>query len=166
MEKLGSSLKAGQQRSTELLDFVEKWMQLPAETRKDLSHHGAIRSQSEWHPRPWRDELLGDTFDPGNFVYGLALHFLVPQLRNRKKYDWNEETLGDIIESVLAVGLGGHAIGICPGCTYEQVTSIALLLEQASRDLYSVICFFPLHYTIDKLKELGHLAHKQLRSPS
>ena len=90
-------------------------------------------------------------------------HFLVPQLREKC---WSEETLGDIAESVLAVGLGGHARGISTWCSHERVTSIALLIEETSRDLYSVLCFFPLHNTVDKVKELGHRAHRQLHPPS
>ena len=161
VEGLGRKLKAAQARSEETFAFVQEWMELPAATRKALSHHRAIRAQAEWHPCAWVDPLLGDTFDPGNFVYGFTLRFLMPQLREASA--WNDETLGDVAESVLAVGLGGHGQSLHLPSTDEQIKKMALLFEDTSRDMFGVFCFFPSHDTPQKMKELGYAAHQQVR---
>jgi hypothetical protein len=152
--EMDEKLQAGHKRSVELYNFVQEWMTLSHQTRKDLSHEGAIRCTAEWHPQSWHYEKLGWTFDPGNWVYGTVMRFLIPRLQRHNW--WNDETLGDIVESILAVGLVGHPN---PSTLDQGLTKeIALLMEDLSRAVYSVVCFFPCHNNMQKLMDLGSLA--------
>ena len=66
--ELGGVLKRCQKRSVTFFAAMHFWMELPAETRKSASHHGAIRATRPWHPSHFVSERLGATFDPGNYV--------------------------------------------------------------------------------------------------
>ena len=69
--------------------FISDWMErLPRRVRKELSYHGCLEHDD------------GVSFDPGNWVYYLAMKFLLPELLDTQ--DWNDEKVGDIWESLLA----------------------------------------------------------------
>jgi hypothetical protein len=77
--------------------FISDWLQrLPRHVRQELSHRGSL------------DKTYGRSYDPGNWVYYLAMKFLVPELLDYEA--WNNETVGDIWESLLgATEDGGFA---------------------------------------------------------
>jgi len=95
--------------------FLQAWMNgLSYSQRKSFSHYGAIRRRSATDPvgrttvmrtttiaTHERDFILNETnyFDPGNRVYSFAFRLLWDDLQ--KEHGWNEETMGDIIESIL-----------------------------------------------------------------
>jgi hypothetical protein len=68
--------------------FISDWMKrLPRRVRKGLSHRGCL-------------DIHGGSYDPGNWIYYLAMKFLLPELLEYE--DWNNQTVGDIWESLLA----------------------------------------------------------------
>ena len=77
-------------------------MQLPAAYRKALSHEGACRSTSTFHPIHGYDDHIGNYFDPGNRVYAMTLRAVCPEL---VQVGYNAEELGDICEAWLACGM-------------------------------------------------------------
>ena len=82
-----------------LEDFIETWMGMPAGVRKALSHFGAIRVRSNGR-YDYTCEHTGDQFfDPTNWLYMMGFNLFFPRLAT--SYNWNAETKGDIIESVL-----------------------------------------------------------------
>jgi hypothetical protein len=67
--------------------FISDWMaRLPKYVRKELSYQGFL-------------DIYGGTFDPGNWIYYLAMKFILPDLLDYEK--WNNSTVGDIWESLL-----------------------------------------------------------------
>ena len=85
-----------------LRGFVQEWMSQPHWYRKTLSYEGAIRCWHSEHQPCGFDKALGEYFDPGNRVYACALTTLCPSV---KEFGYNDETMGDICEGLLAVGM-------------------------------------------------------------
>jgi hypothetical protein len=87
--------------ATNVEKFVKMWMEeLPRKTRKDYSYNGAIRCRVKADPRHYRCSDTGTQyFDPGNWLYAIALSALVPVCC--KQEQWNIETKGDIFEAVM-----------------------------------------------------------------
>ena len=70
-------------------------------------------------------------FDPGNYIYALVFNMLFPQLVD--KYDWNQETKGDIFESYLG-------LAYCKRFSqYEEDKAWMLQIVKLSRWLDEVI---------------------------
>ncbi len=68
--------------------FISDWMaRLPKYVRKELSYQGFL-------------DIYGGTCEPGNWIYYLAMKFLLPELLDYET--WSDETVGDIWESLLA----------------------------------------------------------------
>ena len=101
----------------EWIPLFDKYMEMDHATRKHLSYSGAIRLRDEDKPLASRadHEATGKDpssswadhyFDPGNFVYGLAMRMMWPQFVKPKSSDYkqyNDRTLGDIIEGILGL---------------------------------------------------------------
>ena len=85
-----------------LIGFVQEWMSQSKGYRKNLSYEGAIRCWHSEHQPCGFDRTLGEYFDPGNRVYACALTALCPSV---KELGYNDETMGDICEAWLAVGM-------------------------------------------------------------
>jgi hypothetical protein len=69
-------------------EFISDWMQrLLRRVCKELSHRGCLN-------------IDGGKYDPGNWIYYLGRKFLLPELLACE--NWNNETVGDIWESLLA----------------------------------------------------------------
>ena len=80
-------------------DFVMLWMSLPRNERKNLSYNGAVESRvGDPCHYTCPDELVR-YFDPGNYIYSAALSIMAPHLETEK--NWNAETRGDILESIM-----------------------------------------------------------------
>ena len=120
--------------------LIWNWMHgLSADYRKGASHLGAVRCFDETHHPPHGTcPVLGDYFDPGNWVYATILILLVPGIVNTT---WSYATLGDIIEGMLATGMR-------PSSGTDSRT-IALYLEYLSGLLYTIVCWFPQVRTAD-----------------
>ena len=74
--------------------FVVHWMeQLSHYDRKALSYRGCLR----WLTPP----EMKPEYDPGNAIYTRALRLIMNNDGIFLSYNWNEETCGDIIESIL-----------------------------------------------------------------
>ena len=115
--------------------WIWDWMHgLSARYRKQASHFGAVRCFDETHyPPDERFRVLGkECFDPGNWVYTMVLILLVPTITNK---NWTEETMGDIVEAMLATGMRP--------CSGPAARAVALWLEKASGLLYTIVCWFP-----------------------
>ena len=81
-------------------DFVCEWMmRLIKRERKLWSYDGAVQSRlgdpTHYHC-PFTSE---NYFDPGNWIYDLALTIMCPALM--AQVNWNAETKGDICESIM-----------------------------------------------------------------
>ena len=114
--------------------LIWDWMhRLSADYRKTASHLGAVRCFDETHHPPHGTcPVLGDYFDPGNWVYATILILLVPTIVN---VNWTKEKLGDIIEAMLATGMRP--------CSGKAARAVAVWLEYASGLLYTICCWFP-----------------------
>ena len=128
--------------------FMEAWERdVLRETRKDLSHYGALPSTLPWEPRLWtpgdadsaswktmkeasRDansapEARDWYFDAGNDVYAFSIQLLFPHATSTKRH--NSNYLGDVLEAIL---------GLCWLC--HDTTSLAMLLVRASKYVYGL----------------------------
>ena len=71
---------------------------MPHSVRKQYSYDGAIKTRPGC-PVHFKDQNTGISyFDPSNRVYQIGFDFLFPGLA---KEQWNAETKGDIVESIL-----------------------------------------------------------------
>ena len=116
-------------------------MQLPAAYRKALSHEGACRSTSTFHPIHGYDDHIGNYFDPGNRVYAMTLRAVCPEL---VQVGYNAEKLGDICEAWLACGMRSNI---------PAARSLAVAIEGIAGLLY-IIAVMKDFYTLDDLDEL------------
>ena len=128
--------------------FMEAWERdVLRETRKDLSHYGALPSTLPWEPRLWTpgdadsaswktmNEASRDAnsapeardwyFDAGNDVYAFSIQLLFPHATSTKRH--NSNYLGDVLEAIL---------GLCWLC--HDTTSLAMLLVRASKYVYGL----------------------------
>ena len=87
------------------------WMTLPHRVRKDLSYQGGIRvqlgeSRMSVHCGALDARVRADDsfqyHDPGNFIYALAMRLMWPEFGEG---GYNQETIGDIFEGILALRL-------------------------------------------------------------
>jgi len=141
VQKVQRSLQRAQAKDQQLLDLVDFWMnKLPAQYRKTISHEGAIRAVTNLHPTQWVCPVLGNTFDPGNAVYAMVLKAILPRLTDHGR-SWNDETLGDIVEGILALGLGVLPMPL-RGFPMP-LRDAAELLEEVTQDMVAVQCIFP-----------------------
>ena len=77
------------------------------------------------------------------------LKIAVPTL---KDMPWNDETLGDDAEGLLATGLRKEA--------YHLSQAVALWLEMGAGLMYSVISYFPHCDTVEKVIDLVNICTK------
>ena len=110
-------MEALRNSETDWITLFTEYMELPLVTRRKLSRNGAIRLRAEDKPLTSRaDHEAADkdpssswvvnTFDAGNWVYGLAMRMMWPQFVNPKSSaykQYNSRTLGDIIEGILGL---------------------------------------------------------------
>ena len=85
-------------------DFVIEWMQMPYDSRKNLSYYGGLtRNQNLKVPQKSSGEREHsadiESFDPGNWSYYKGMEGLSPGLL--RIHGWNQETVGDIWEGIL-----------------------------------------------------------------
>ena len=80
----------------------------------------------------------------------MLLKVLVPEI---VIYSWSDETLGDIVEAMLATGMRTHL--------WPALRAIAMYLDYAVGLLYTIRCRFPQVHTTNDLIELMNKA-KQL----
>ena len=124
--------------------------QLDANYRKQLSYLGAVRCFDPTHfPPIVVCPYLGPTFDPGNNFYAMLLKVLVPTIVNIR---WTDETLGDIVEAILATGMRPKA--------NKAAQAVALWLESGAGLLYTVRCWFPQVHTTADLSALMDAAER------
>ena len=84
-----------------LKQFMEQWIsEVPHASRKDWSHFGALRRQNSSDPRSSDGGAPQEAqyFDPGNWHYATSMRLLWPS-----HSIWNQETVGDIVESLLGL---------------------------------------------------------------
>ena len=82
-------------------DFIEGWMVLSRHERKTFSHSGALLTRG-LQPVHYICPVTGDRyFDPGNYIYSMSFNMFFPALTDR--YNWNQETKGDIIEALMGL---------------------------------------------------------------
>jgi len=80
--------------------FVAKWMEMPKQIRKALSHFGAVES-SEGTPTHYRCHILDKQFfDPGNQCYAIVFDILCG-IEYSSKTGFNAVTKGDVFEGLL-----------------------------------------------------------------
>ena len=95
--------------SPKVADMVlDLMVSIKADTRKWMSHFGAVRSR-EGDPVHYTSPEGVAYFDPGNMIYGLAFKILFPGLA--QPHQWNDVTMGDILEILLAMGMRPGASG-------------------------------------------------------
>ena len=101
--------------SDQLEKFFEEWVsKVPKYNRKYWSYFGALSRLDTDDPRGstavaiarWADTnrkwLSCETyFDPGNWHYSICMRLLWPRLGSQG--NWNDETIGDIVESLLGM---------------------------------------------------------------
>ena len=81
-------------------EFVHRWMELPRRVRKVASYNGAIRCRDDSDPKHYFCQIEKQHyFDPTNWVYALTMRLMMPHMM--KDIEWNNETKGDIFESIL-----------------------------------------------------------------
>ena len=84
-------------------DFLMQYMtHLGHDYRKSLSHSGALYCRDDTDPVHWncRDTQVR-YFDPGNYVYYIAFLSIFEELLRHN--GWNQQTCGDIFESLLGL---------------------------------------------------------------
>ena len=87
-------------RSDVCSQFVYKWMELPRKVRKTYSYDGAIKCRSTNDPKHYFCQIEQiNYFDPSNWVYAVTMRLMMPEMM--KEVNWNNETKGDIFESIL-----------------------------------------------------------------
>ena len=87
-------------RSHMCSEFVYRWMELPRKVRKVYSYNGAIRCRDDSDPKHYFCQVDKQSyFDPTNWVYALTMRLMMPHMM--KDIEWNNETKGDIFESIL-----------------------------------------------------------------
>ena len=94
-------------RPTPTFFFFDEWVASDYFWRKELSYFGALKRSRETDPRGWtskdgevKTKLLDDEsgyFDPGNNHYKECAEALIGPL------EWNQVTVGDIMESLLGL---------------------------------------------------------------
>ena len=114
-EQMNICMAALRSSGIEWIPLFEKYMGMQHVTRKHLSYRGAIRLRDEDKPLASRadHEATGKDpssswadhyFDPGNFVYGLAMRMMWPQFVQSDHVQYNDKTIGDIFEGILRLG--------------------------------------------------------------
>ena len=154
--QLERAVKKAQKHSAALERVVDVWMEkVSADERKKISHCGAVRTLKAHHPTHFRCPVLGNVFDPGNAVYEITWKLIVPKFRAAF---WNQETFGDIAEGILGVGYNLAQLSEQIHFAME-LTAMAQIIEEVSRLVFDVACFFPHGYfSVAGLKELGQIA--------
>ena len=93
------------------MQFFEAWVASDKHQRKWLSYHGALRrslylrhagQQLALTQHHWGDKMkfidIGTYFDPGNWHYQVCFELLFGDVPW-----WNQETIGDMFESILGM---------------------------------------------------------------
>jgi len=128
--------------------FLKVWMSdLSYSMRKGLSHYGAIRRRSASDPvgrheiftitTHDRDFILDEKlyFDPGNLVYSFAFRLLWNDIW--QQCGWNQETMGDIIESIL----GFHYLNVLHGRECVPAKALSNFFEDLSYNVWRVLLY-------------------------
>ena len=117
-------------RSHMCSEFVYRWMELPRKVRKLYSYSGAIRCQDDSDPKHYFCKIDDQHyFDPTNWVYALAMRIMMPEMM--KEVHWNNETKGDIFESILGCNyLVSHGFLKQPLTSLERhIGAVAAIFE-------------------------------------
>ena len=129
LKALGNRVSRLRHNSDIIFRFISCWMQtLPYQYRKEVSRFGAIRSTHRKHPVHGVCDHIGPYFDPTNHWYAMALAAVCPQIQT---LGFNECTLGDICEALLAVGMKS---------LLPSSRTLAVKLEGVVSLLYIVAC--------------------------
>lgn len=110
--------------------FMNTWINVSKDRRKELSHIGCLPCTYDWEPENWIMIAPGTKrsekyFDPQNDVYAAAISFVFPHAETTAHH--NIEYLGDVIEALLAVSW-----------LTRQSAGIVNLLARVSRYIYAV----------------------------
>ena len=95
-------------------DFLVQYMtDLSPYYRKILSYSGALYCRDDTDPVHWNcPKAQVRFFDPGNWVYYVAFLSIFDELL--RHYGWNQETCGDIFESLLGL------VYVCSQSTFHD----------------------------------------------
>jgi hypothetical protein len=105
-----------------LEEFIELYLaNVPARTRKALSHLGALRS-FPGSPKHWFDTDQSASFDPGNLIYFWSMRLLFPDADFM--VSCNQETIGDVCEGLLS-----FRFLKVPGCSFAVVGYVETLVS-------------------------------------
>ena len=115
LEHIETYMAALHSSGIQWIPLFNKWMEMRHDVRKQLSYRGGIRlrhGDKPLHPRADHEATRNDPrwswadyyIDPGNFVYGLAMRMMWPQFVKSGNVEYNDETLGDILEGILGLG--------------------------------------------------------------
>ena len=117
-------------RSDMCSSFVYKWMELPRRVRKEYSYNGAIKCRDFSDPKHDFCQIERQHyFDPTNWVYALTMRLMMPKMM--KEVNWNNETKGDIFESILGCHyLVAHGLVKEPVGAFEQhIGTVSAIFE-------------------------------------
>ena len=138
MWRLFKDIELARQYEDIVLSFLTQFMYLRNDYRRQLAAYGAVRCRHRKHPIHYRDERLGDTFDAGNIIYEFALFSMWPKL---KRLGYNRNTLGNIAEGLMAVGMNSQN---------RAAQSLCRIIEKVAGNMY-LVCY---EYDIYSLAEL------------
>ena len=124
-----------------VMQFITQYMvQLPKKVRLDLARNGAVRCHSPEHPVHYTCERLGNTFDPGNYVYEMTLLAMFPGI---ERFGYCRNTLGNICEGILYVGMNS---------SNRAAQSLARMIEAVAGGIYIICCRYDL-YSLEELDD-------------
>ena len=116
------------------MDFVAFWMaEISGYDRKAYSHLGYVH-KFPGSPVHWQDPAGGGGgFDPGNLLYARAVH-LATNLPVTQLFSWNDETLGDVMEGMLAYFAVRRAVSVYHADMGDWLNLLGNIVWEASRD--------------------------------
>ena len=116
------------------MDFVVWWMaRIPEYVRKEYSHLGYL-NKFAGSPVHWQHPAGGGSgFDPGNLLYARAVH-LATNLPVTQLFSWNDETLGDVMEGMLAYFAERQAVSVYHADMGDWLNLLGKTVLEASRD--------------------------------
>ena len=116
------------------MDFVACWMAKISEyDRKAYSHLGYV-NKFAGSPVHWQHPAGGGGgFDPGNLLYARAVH-LATNLPVTQLFSWNDETLGDVMEGMLAYFAVRRAVSVYHADMGDWLNLLGKIVWEASRD--------------------------------
>ena len=135
---LTTLLPSGPRGRAKFAEFVHFWVDhLPAQVRKHMSYHGALKTRWRLDPVHHTDGFDGsESFDPSNVVYARTILLIAPELAS----NYNTEHLGDIIEAWLGLAYlhNQHAQQnlVHDRATHDIILSMSAWIEELSYTVY------------------------------